>query len=123
MACWIISMKYFNYTIWNGTSNQLVAQPERTVSLCAAQFVVMLIEIYTVLCVELKCLCNRLPQASGSEPLQNTVGFSCCVGNKETNYQEMYTCCMYRKYVRYRSVCPVVLWTNAIGWKFEFNNP
>jgi hypothetical protein len=26
-------------------------------------------------------------------------------------------------YIHYRSVCTLVLWTNAIGWNFESNNP
>ena len=55
----VMSVKNLNDTIWNRTHNQLVAHSEQTEPLCAPQFMIMLVELTELLCLELKCLCNK----------------------------------------------------------------
>jgi len=85
-ACWIMLMKNFNDTIWNWTRNQLAAQSEQTAPLCASQFMIMLIELNTVLCVEVMCLCNKpttsLWEWTMSKTMVSSILHSCCIRNK-----------------------------------------
>ena len=86
MACYIMSMKNFNDTIWNRTRNKLVVQSELTAPLCAPQFVIMLIELNTVRCLELNCLCSKTTTSCWEWTLPKTVVLcilhSCCFINK-----------------------------------------
>jgi len=51
-----VSVKNFNDIIWNRTCNWLVAQSEQTALLCAPQIMILLVELQTMLCLEVKCL-------------------------------------------------------------------
>ena len=86
VSCLIMSVKYFNATIRNWTHNQFLVQSEQTALLCAPQFMIMLIELNTVLCVEVKCLCNKTTTSfwEWTMPKILVLGFvhSCCIRNK-----------------------------------------
>jgi len=51
--------KKFNDTIWNRTGYCVVTQSEESVLLCAPQFMIILMDLKTVLCLEVKCLCHK----------------------------------------------------------------
>jgi hypothetical protein len=75
VASYIMSLKNVNDTIWNRTHNRLVAQSEETAPVCAPHFVIMLIELDTVLCLEVNCLCNKTTTSFWELSMQKNSGF------------------------------------------------
>ena len=68
MACQIMSMKNFNYTIWNRTRKRLVAQSEQTATVCSIVCDNADRLKYSAMSGNEVLNVTRLPQAYGNEP-------------------------------------------------------
>jgi hypothetical protein len=83
-----------------------------------AQFVILLIELWKVRFQELHCLCRESTTVSSEFAEPKTIDVSLlhiyCIRNKSIYCTEMYVYCIYVKYILYRSVCPLVLWSYSI---------
>jgi hypothetical protein len=64
-------------------------------------------------CLELKCLCNKTSTSWWEWTVPKTMVLSilctCCVRNKWIYVIGMYVYSIYKKYIHYRSVCPLVI--------------
>jgi hypothetical protein len=64
-------------------------------------------------CLELKCLCNKTSTSWWEWTVPKTMVLSilctCCIRNKLIYDIEMYIYSIYKKYIHYRSVCPLVI--------------